>query len=139
MPSLIVFSESPNPLMTRFLLLYLVPCLLIPTSAFAQKQVQGPRKVTDDSIEVTVTGVRLHVADEQLDFANAARPSLYPTGSREAQIWFSIGFMLDSCRIKKFERVESGQAKSGTTTNNLTFRCHYKASEFRSAINDLMD
>jgi hypothetical protein len=125
--------------MSRHIFLFLIPCLLIPASAFAQKQVQGPRKVTSDSIEVTVTGVRLRVANEQLDFANAASPTLYPTGSREAQIWFSIGFMLDSCRIQKFERVESGQAKSGTTTNNLTFRCHYKASEFRSAINDLMD
>jgi len=125
--------------MSRHVFILLIPCLLIPASAFAQKQVQGPRKVTSDSIEVTVTGVRLRIANEQLEFANAASPTLYPTGSREAQIWFSIGFMLDSCRIRKFERVESGQAKSGTTTNNLTFRCHYKASEFRSAINDLMD
>lgn len=125
--------------MSRRILLLLIPCVLIPTSLLAQKQVQGPRKVTSDSIEVTVTGVRLHIADSQLNFAKSARPNLYPTGSREAQIWFSIGFMLDSCRIKSFERVESGQAKSGTTTNNLTFRCHYKASEFRSAIDDLMD
>ena len=125
--------------MSRHILLLLIPCLLLPASALAQKQVKGPRKVTSDSIEVTVTGVRLNVADSQLNFGDSPTPQLYPTGSRQAKIWFSIGLMLNSCRVADFERVETGQAESGTTTNNLTFRCHYKASEFRSAINDLMD
>ena len=125
--------------MSRHIFLFLLPCLFFSADALAQKQVKGPRKVTSDSVEVTVTGVRLRVANQQLDFANAGEPALHPTGSREAKIWFSIGFMLNSCRVSKFERVSTDQAKSGTTTNNLTFRCHYKASEFRSAVKDLMN
>jgi len=65
-------------------ILPIVLAMLLPLSAYGQKQVEGPRKVSPDSIEVTVKKVRLHVA-------------------------------------------------------NVTFRCHYKASEFRSAINDLMN
>jgi len=117
----------------------IVLAALLPLSAFGQKQVEGPRKVSPDSIEVTVTSVRLHVANSQLEFANSPTPRMYPTGSRESQIWFSLGFMLDSCRVAEFERVNSTKEQKGSTTNNVTFRCHYKASEFRSAINDLMN
>jgi hypothetical protein len=113
--------------------------LTVPCSAFGQKQVEGPRKVSADSIEVKITNVRLEVANSQLEFANSPTPRMYPTGSRESQIWFSLGFMLGSCRVAEFERVHSTKEKQGPTTNNVTFRCHYKASEFRSAISDLMN
>lgn len=112
---------------------------LLPLSAFGQKHVEGPRKVSSDSIEVTVSQVRLHVVNSQLEFANSPTPRIYPTGSRESQIWFSLGFMLDSCRVAEFDRINSTKEKKGSTINNVTFRCHYKASEFRSAINDLMN
>jgi hypothetical protein len=124
--------------MTRILLPVLI-VLFLPVDASGQGTVKGPYQVSDDSIEVTITEVKLTVATSRLEFGDTSTPNLRPTGSTEAQIWFALGFLLDSCRVKKFQRVDSDSIEKGATVHNATFRCHYKASEFRSAVRDLVE
>jgi hypothetical protein len=117
--------------------LFVAPLFLV-LSAQAQKHVLGPQSISEDSIQVTITEIKLKVVGSDDTMSDGFTPTMQPTGGREARIWFTLGFMLDSCRIAEKTRVESAQPSKGSTLHNVTFHCHYKASEFRSALTDVL-
>jgi hypothetical protein len=125
--------------MPKVLATLTVAVLLLSSPATAQDHVQGPRSISSDSIKVTLTDVRLRVAGPNDNISESLTPTLEPSGSKEAQIWFTLGFMLDSCRIKTMERIDSEHPSLGSTLHDITFHCHYKASEFRSALKDMLE
>ena len=125
--------------MTKYLATLFVAFLLVASPAVAQSHVQGPRSISSDSIKITLTDVRLRVAGPDDRMKDSLTPSLEPSGGKEAQIWFTLGFMLDSCRVQAMERIDSDHPSMGSTLHNVTFHCHYKASEFRSALKDMLE
>lgn len=124
--------------MSRFLATLLLAPLVLPLHASAQESVQGPKSISPDSIQVTLKNVRLEIVSSETNLEQGLTPTLKPTGGKEAQIWFTLGFMLDSCQVKSLRRVGSDQPSLGSTIHDITFRCHYKASEFRSALQDML-
>jgi hypothetical protein len=104
----------------------------------AQEHVLGPRSISEDSIQVTITEVKLRVVGSDDQIGDGVTPTLVPPGGQDARIWFTLGFMLDSCRLVKKQRVNPSQPSTGSTLHNITFHCHYKASEFRSALSDML-
>lgn len=125
--------------MSRFLAGLLVTLLLSTGLTSAQSHISGPRSISSDSIQVTLKKVQLEIVDSETNLEDGLTPSLRPTGGKEAQIWFTLGFMLDSCRIEAIERVGSDHPSMGSTVHDITFHCHYKASEFRSALRDMLE
>ena len=126
-----------KPTYKSLLLLFVTPLFFV-FSAHAQEHVLGPQSISQDSIQVTITEVKLKVVGSEDTMSDGFTPTIQPTGGREARIWFTLGFMLDSCRIAEKTRVESAQPSKGSTLHNFTFHCHYKASEFRSALTDVL-
>ena len=124
--------------MPKFLALILVATPLLSLSAQAQEHVLGPRSISEDSIQVTITEVQLKILGSEETMGDGFTPTLKPTGGRRARIWFTLGLMLDSCRVDQKQRVDSSQPSMGSTLHNITFHCHYKASEFRSALSDML-
>ena len=124
--------------MPKFLPILLVASLSLAAPTQAQEHVLGPRSVSEDSIQVTITEVRLKVVNSDDRMSDGLTPTLEPAGGENARIWFALGFMLDSCRVVQKKRIDASQPNTGSTLQNITFRCHYKASEFRSAINDVI-
>ena len=122
----------------KFFSIVFVAPLVFVLSAQAQEHVLGPQSISEDSIQVTITDVKLKVVGSEDTMSDGFTPTIQPTGDREARIWFTLGFMLDSCRIAEKTRVESAQPSKGSTLHNFTFHCHYKASEFRSALTDVL-
>jgi hypothetical protein len=116
----------------------LAASLYLAAPAQAQEHVLGPRSISEDSIQVTITEIQLKVVGSEDRMGDGLTPALRPSGDKEAQIWFALGFMLDSCRVAKKQRVDSTQPSLGATLHNITFHCHYKASEFRSALSDML-
>lgn len=94
--------------------------------------------ISPDSIQVTLKKVQLDIVNSEANMEDGLTPSLQPTGGKEAQIWFTLGFMLNSCRVETIERVGSDHPSMGSTVHDITFHCHYKASEFRSALRDML-
>jgi hypothetical protein len=125
--------------MSRFLATLFLAALILPLHASAQEHVQGPQSISADSIQVTLQDVQLEIVSSETNLERGLTPTLTPTGGKEAQIWFILGFMLDSCRVQSMRRVGSDQPSLGSTIHNITFRCHYKASEFRSALRDMLE
>lgn len=124
--------------MSRFFASILLLSFLNVGLASAQTDVSGPRSVGSDSIQVTLKKVQLEIVDSETNIKEGLTPRLKPTGGTEAQIWFTLGFMLESCHIREVERVGSDHPSLGSTVHDITIRCHYKASEFRSALRDML-
>lgn len=125
--------------MSRFLACLLVSLLLSTGLTSAQNHISGPRSISPDSIAVTLKKVQLEIVDSETNLDDGLTPSLRPTGGKEAQIWFTLGFMLNSCHVQTIERVGSDHPSLGSTVHDITFHCHYKASEFRSALQDMLE
>ena len=126
--------------MSKSLPALLFACILLVLPAHAQDHVQGPRSISSDSIEVTISDVQLKVVGPDETVQDKITPTLKPSGGTEAQIWFTLGFMLESCRVRDIDRMDadSQHPSMGSTLHDITFRCHYKASEFRSALRDML-
>jgi len=126
--------------MSKSLATLLLASVFLIAPANAQKNVQGPRSISEDSIEVTIVETQLKIVGPDQTVQDQLTPQLEPPTGIEAQIWFTLGFMLDSCRVKVIERVDSKSEhpSTGSTLHDITFRCHYKASEFRSALRDML-
>ena len=125
--------------MSRLLATLLLAALILPLHAKAQSHVEGPKSISPDSIQVTLQDIQLDIVSSETNLEQGLTPTLKPTGGKEAQIWFTLGFMLDSCRVESMRRVGSNQPTLGSTIHDITFRCHYKASEFRSALQDMLE
>ncbi|HKL89352.1 MAG TPA: hypothetical protein VJ884_10125, partial [Salinibacter sp.] len=70
----------------KFFSIVLVAPLVFVLSAQAQEHVLGPQSISDDSIQVTITDVKLKVVGSEDTMSDGFTPTIQPTGDREARI-----------------------------------------------------